>query len=191
MRLITGLGNPGRRYRNTRHNVGFLAIDKIAKDLSIRLRPASRSLMRRSSILGQGEFNGEKIILLEPQTYMNLSGTDIGPLADEKRIAPEDIIVICDDINLELGRIRIRKSGGSGGHNGLKSIIENLGTENFPRLRIGIYTEGFTDKNLTKYVLDEFNKEERILLDKILGVVSEAVKVYLADGIEAAMNKFN
>ena len=122
---------------------------------------------------------------------MNLSGTDIGPLADEKRIAPEDIIVICDDINLELGRIRIRKSGGSGGHNGLKSIIENLGTENFPRLRIGIYTEGFTDKNLTKYVLDEFNKEERILLDKILGVVSEAVKVYLADGIEAAMNKFN
>lgn len=186
MKLISGLGNPTRKYRLTRHNIGFLAIDRIAKNLSIRLKKSSSF----SSLIGEGNFRGEKIILLKPLTFMNLSGEVIRTIARKRRISTEEIMVICDDVNLDLGKIRIRKSGTSGGHNGLKSIIKNLDTERFPRLRIGI-GKGSQHKALLEYVLRKFSRRELILVDKILDVVSEAIKVYLAEGIETAMSRFN
>jgi len=186
VKLISGLGNPTKKYRMTRHNVGFLAIDRIAKDLSIKLKKSFSS-----SLIGKGSFESEKIILLKPLTFMNLSGEAIARLAKKKRIKPEEVIVICDDINLGLGKIRIRKSGGSGGHNGLKSIIEKLGTNQFQRMRIGIGSQGAGGRDLSDYVLEEFGKREFGLIDKVLDVVSEAIKTYLAEGIDMAMTRFN
>jgi PTH1 family peptidyl-tRNA hydrolase len=186
VKLITGLGNPTRKYRMTRHNVGFLALDRIANDLSVCFR---KSLMF-GSFTGEGRVGGQRVYLLKPLKFMNLSGRVLGPYARKKGIKPDELIVICDDVNLDLGRIRIRKSGSSGGHNGLKSIIEALGTEEFARLRIGI---GGTKAgaNLSDYVLDEFRREELILMDKVLGAVSEAARSALTDGIENVMSKYN
>jgi len=186
VKLISGLGNPTRKYRMTRHNIGFLAIDKIAEALSVKFKKNSFS-----SLTGKGSFGSEKIILLKPLTFMNLSGEAIAPFARKKRIKPEEIIVICDDINLDLGEIRIRKSGGSGGHNGLKSIIEKLGTNQFQRMRIGIGSEETGDRDLSNYVLEEFGKREFGLIDKVLDAASEAIKTYLAEGIDIAMTRFN
>ena len=187
MRLITGLGNPGRRYRNTRHNVGFLAIDRIAGDLSIVLKKNRNS----GSLIGQGCYKDEKVLLQKPLTFMNLSGKALRAVAEAKKIDPGQIMIICDDANLDFGKIRTRGSGSSGGHNGLKSAIEYLGTDCFPRVRIGIGREGASGANLTDYVLAKFDKEEISRIDEILDKVCQTVRLYLSDGIEAAMNKFN
>ena len=185
MKLIIGLGNPTRKYKFTRHNIGFLAIDRIAKDFSIKLQEA-----RFSSLIGEKNVSGEKIVLMKPLTFMNLSGEAVRAAKGKTKAKFEDIIVICDDVNLDLGRLRIRKSGSSGGHNGLKSIIEHLGTNEFARLRIGINT-GKKICDLSEYVLEEFGEKELKVVDKILDVVSDAVKVYIGKGAETTMTNFN
>jgi len=186
VKLIVGLGNPTKKYKLTRHNVGFLVIDRIAEELSINLRKTSFS-----SLIGRTNFDGEELLVAKPLTFMNLSGGAVRSISSYKRIDPEDILVVCDDINLGLGRIRIRKSGGSGGHNGLASIIENLDTQEFPRLRIGIGTQNIEDKDLSEYVLEKFSKKELGSIDKILDVATQAVKVFVNESAESAMNKFN
>ena len=185
MKLIIGLGNPTPEYRFTRHNAGFLAIDRIAKDFSIKLK---KSLF--SSLIGENDISGEKIILMKPLTFMNLSGEAVSLVINKKKINLEDIVIICDDTNLDLGRLRIRKFGTSGGHNGLASVIEHIGTNEFARLRIGINTQKKI-KDLSEYVLEEFSERELKVIDKVLGAVSDATRVYLEKGIDIAMTNFN
>jgi len=187
MKLISGLGNPTRKYRMTRHNVGFMVIDRLAEDLSVRLRKS----IRLSSFMGEGSAEGEKVVLQKPLTFMNLSGRAVGAAARKKGLDAGDILVVCDDVNLELGRMRMRRSGSSGGHNGLKSIIEGLATDRFQRLRIGIGKDTSGERDLSGYVLDKFDKRELTLLEGILEAASEAVMVYLTEGIESAMTKYN
>lgn len=186
MKIIVGLGNPTKKYSLTRHNVGFLAIDKIADTFFVKLKKSDRF----GSLIGEGSFRGEKIFLMKPLAYMNLSGGPVSAFAGEKNIDSEDIMVVCDDIYLDLGKIRIRKSGSSGGHKGLKSVIENLGTNKFARIKIGIGQDE-EGAGLSEYVLKKFSKKDFILVGKVLDVVADAVKTYLADGINIAMTRFN
>ncbi|MFC1590375.1 aminoacyl-tRNA hydrolase [Candidatus Omnitrophota bacterium] len=186
MRLIVGLGNPGRKYRLTKHNVGFLVLEKIAKENRIRLvkRDAYRALV------GKGEICGKSAMLLLPQTYMNLSGQAVAVAKRKDVKSLDDMIVIGDDINLELGRVRIRKKGSSGGHKGLKSVIEHLGTNGFARMRMGIAT-GIHRGDLADYVLEPFTKKDLKTVSGMVDRAEEAVGVWIECGIEAAMSRFN
>lgn len=167
MKLIVGLGNPGLKYKNTRHNIGFLIIDKFAK-----INKA-----------------GKKTTLLKPKVFMNNSGVAVKTAVDRLRIGLDDILIVCDDINLELGIIRFRAKGSAGGHKGLRSIIENLNTENFNRLRIGISSD--KKRGLRDYVLSRFNPDEKIVLKEVVNRAGEAIGVWAEEGIETAMNRFN
>lgn len=187
MKLISGLGNPTRKYRLTRHNMGFLAIDRIARDLSIRLKRYD-SL---SSLIGERVVEGERVILQKPLTFMNLSGKAVGAVFNEEGLAAEELMVVCDDINLALGRMRVRRFGSSGGHNGLRSIIEALSTEDFNRLRIGIGAQDAGSRDLSEYVLEEFSEAESRRIDKIIDGASSAIRLYIAEGTESAMNAYN
>lgn len=182
---IIGLGNPGKEYRYTRHNFGYTALDAIAKELGIRI-----SMRRVRGILGEGEIDGKKLILLKPTTFMNLSGLSVKALMSRYSIKPKDLLVISDEFNLPLGTIRIRRSGSSGGHKGLASIIGEIGTEEFPRLRIGIGPVP-SDVDPIDFVLQKFTPEEYRLVPKILESVRDAVLLLLQNGIEMAMNRYN
>lgn len=182
-KLIVGLGNPGSEYHGTRHNVGFMALDLLARHHHINVK--SR---RGKALIGEGMIAGEKVILAKPYTFMNLSGQAVADLARRYRLSPAEIIVICDDVNLPLGRLRIRASGSAGGHNGLKSIIFSLHSEDFPRVRIGI---GSPQRDMVDHVLSRFRRDERpIVLDSIISA-GDAVETILESGIEQAMNCFN
>ncbi len=189
MKLIIGLGNPGAEYKWTRHNVGFEAIDKFAYDFNINLNKN-----KFKSIYGEGIIHNEKVLLIKPLTYMNLSGECVRDFFNfYKDLSLNDIIVLCDDINLPLGAIRIRKKGSDGGQNGLKNIIYQLGTEDFPRIRIGIgkKPEGY---NLANYVLGKFSKNEDENIINGITLATEALQVFIKDkekGLENAMNIFN
>ncbi len=189
MKLIIGLGNPGNEYKWTRHNVGFEAIDKLAYDFNINVNKN-----KFKAIYGEGIIHGEKVLLIKPLTYMNLSGECVRDFLNfYKDLDISDIMVICDDINLPLGAIRIRKKGSDGGQNGLKNIIYQLGSDNFPRLRIGIgqKTEHFT---LANFVLSKFNKDEEVDIVKGITYATEAIEIFIKDrdnGLSNAMNKFN
>ena len=189
MKLIIGLGNPGNEYKWTRHNVGFEAIDKLAYDFNINVNKN-----KFKAIYGEGIIHGEKVLLIKPLTYMNLSGECVRDFLNfYKDLDISDIMVICDDINLPLGAIRIRKKGSDGGQNGLKNIIYQLGSDNFPRLRIGIgqKPEHFT---LANFVLSKFNKDEEVDIVKGITYATEAIEIFIKDrdnGLSNAMNKFN
>lgn len=186
MYIIAGLGNPRKEYENTRHNIGFDVIDLIAGEEGI---PVIEKKHR--ALIGKGYIEGQKVILVKPQTFMNLSGECIREVADYYKINPEEeLIVIADDINLEQGQLRIRKKGSAGGHNGLKSIITNLNTEQFQRIRMGVggKPEGY---DLADYVLGHFTKAERKEMDAAADRAAEAVKVMVTLGADAAMNQFN
>jgi len=190
MKLIVGLGNPGKKYENNRHNVGFMVIDFIAKNLGISLKNENKFQAQTA----KGLFADQKLIITKPQTFMNLSGQTVSGFAHFYKINPQDIFVIYDDIDLPVGKIRIRKTGSSGGHKGLKSIIQALKTENIPRFRIGIATEriiGQKNRNAAKFVLDKFNKNEKTPINKSVKKIAEAVKLALKQNIESAMNKYN
>jgi len=180
IKLVIGLGNPGRLYQRTRHNLGFIVLSHLAKKKGLKF---NRKYCQSRIAEGEG------IILAKPYTYVNLSGKSAKALLQRLSLSPEEMLVICDDVALPWGRIRIRKKGSDGGHNGLRSIIKELGTEEFPRLRIGIGKEGIRD--LVEYVLGEFGKEEREILEKVLPVAVQAVECILEEGIESAMNKYN
>ncbi len=186
MYIITGLGNPTREYRNTRHNIGFDAIDYIARELGVDV-----GTKKHRALIGKGYLEGEKLILAKPQTYMNLSGESIGDMIHYYKIVPrEGLIVLYDDISLKPGQLRIRAKGSAGGHNGIKSIINNLCTDEFIRIKIGI-GEKPKGYDLADYVLGYFSKEERENMDLCVKRVYEAVKCLISDNIQKAMNDYN
>jgi PTH1 family peptidyl-tRNA hydrolase len=183
VKIIVGLGNPGREYATTRHNLGFMVIDEIAR----RLPPVERRNRFRAEVL-EIFASGEKIILLKPQTYMNLSGVSVREAMRWYRIPAEETLVVADDIDLVFGAIRMRASGGSGGHNGLKSIIAEIGTEAFPRLRMGI---GRGRGQATRQVLGRFNPEEETLLPEFVSAGADCALAWRSEGVVAAMNRCN
>ncbi len=182
MKVVVGIGNPGPRYRQTRHNLGMRVVERLADEEGIAL--ARRRFQAR---VGQGQIEGRRVLLVKPLSYVNLTGQVVAPLARWHRCRPEDILVVCDDMNLEVGRLRLRRKGSSGGHNGLASIIEALGTEEFPRLRIGI---GRGDDPVG-HVLGRLEPHEEPVVEAALDRAAEAVRRWVSMGIEAAMNEFN
>ena len=182
MKLIAGLGNPGLRYKNTRHNVGFLVINRISKKFKIAVKKR-----KYKGLLGKGSLGSEKVSLFMPQTYMNLSGEAIREIVKKEKIAFEDILIIYDDIDLRLGLMRLRQKGGSGGHKGLKSIIESLGTPEIPRLRIGI-DKG---RDVVNFVLSPFNSKEKPILKGIIEEAAECAVTWVLAGPDKAMTGFN
>lgn len=186
MFVIVGLGNPGKEYRNTRHNIGFDVIDCIAQKESISLTEK-----KHRALIGKGIIEGQKVLLVKPQTYMNLSGESVRSVLDFYKIdEKEELLVISDDISLIPGQIRIRKKGSAGGHNGLKSIITYLGHDQFQRIRMGV-GEKPSGYNLADYVLGHFDKNERRLVDEAISRAADAVKVIIREGADAAMNLYN
>jgi len=185
MRIIIGLGNPTKQYQATRHNIGWDAITRISDDYRIPLNQ-----VKHKAICGMGYIEGEKVILAQPVTYMNLSGESVRELVDYYKVSPEDIIIIYDDINLDVGQLRIRKKGSAGGHNGIKSIISHLGTDEFPRIRIGV-GEKPKDWDLADYVLSRFKDEEQEAIRQALKDTSDACRMIIASGMDAAMNRYN
>ena len=185
MYLIVGLGNPEPEYSKTRHNMGFDTINKIAKEFEI-----SVSKEKYEGLNGVGTINGEKVILLKPQTYMNLSGKCIKKYVDFYKIDWSNIIVIYDDMDVEKGEIKVRKMGGPGTHNGMRSVVSELQIEEFPRIRVGI---GKADEpyEMIDYVIKPISEEEYTILDKGTDRAKEAVIEYIKNGIDSAMNKYN
>jgi PTH1 family peptidyl-tRNA hydrolase len=186
MYLIAGLGNPESKYDGTRHNIGFAALDVIAKEYSIKL-----SKLKHKAVYGDGMIQGEKVILAKPQTYMNNSGESIRDISSFYKIPPENIIILYDDISLDVGRLRIRPKGSAGGHNGIKSIIYHLGTEVFPRVKIGVGAPPHKDYDLADYVLGHFSESDvKALLPAMKNIVG-SVECIIRCGVETAMNKYN
>lgn len=182
MRLIVGLGNPGREYTHTRHNAGFDVLDIFAKKRHVRI------LNRQChSLVGSFDHYGEQIILAKPQTYMNNSGLAVGELVRKYHLQPSDVLVIYDDMDLPLGKIRIKPQGSSGGHKGMTSIIQHLHSTEFPRIRIGIGRGG----EVINHVLSRFNRKDRQIMDVTLQEAADALNMILEEGIEAAMNVCN
>lgn len=183
MFLIVGLGNPGKEYENTRHNIGFTAIDKIADKYNIEV-----NRVKFKGVCGEGFIGGDKVILLKPTTYMNLSGESVRAVMDFYKLTEEDILIIYDDISLDVGRLRMREKGSAGGHNGIKSIIGHLGTEVFSRIKIGV---GQPKNDLVNHVLGKFSKAENEVLNETIDCVVEATETVIRADIKEAMNKFN
>lgn len=184
MFLIVGLGNPGRRYARTRHNVGYRVADEFCKCNRIRMWRT-----RFDSKYGAGTVSGERCAVIKPKTYMNRSGYAVAAAAEKLDIVPDRIIVISDDIVLPVGRIRVRRSGSSGGHKGLESIIDELATEGFPRIRVGVGDPGGRDP--AEFVLSPFQAEEEEIINVAVANATRAAEVIIADGIDRAMAEFN
>ncbi len=183
--LIVGLGNPTRAYRNTRHNIGFRCVDVLAEQHGLTF-----AKKQAKATITLGAIDGHAVVLAKPQTFMNLSGESVGKLADYYRIPPARILAIFDDMDIPLGTLRIRNGGGTGGHNGMKSITQRLGTQDFPRIRFGIgRPPGRMDP--AAYVLRPFQENEAILVVETVDRVVRAVQTWLAEGIETAMNQHN
>ena len=186
MKVIVGLGNPGRQYERTRHNIGFAAIDYIAGKNQIEI-----SSKKHKALIGSGYLGGQKVLLVKPQTFMNLSGESLRGVMDFYKLEPSDFIVIFDDISLDVGQLRIRRKGSAGGHNGIKSIISHLGSMDFPRIKIGV-GEKPKGYDLADYVLGHFSfKGEIEIYDDVFPDVDDAVKLMVMDDISGAMNQYN
>lgn len=184
MYAVIGLGNPDKEYDKTRHNIGFDVIDELASQMGIEVKTK-----RHRALCGIGMIGREKVVLVKPQTYMNLSGESVRQVMDFYKLDPEeDIIVVSDDINLETGKLRIRAQGSAGGHNGLKNIIAHTNTQKFKRVRVGV---GANEGNLVKHVLGKFSKGERELVEDSIRNAAAAVEVMIIEDINTAMNKFN
>ncbi len=186
MFLIVGLGNPGRQYEHTRHNVGFDVMDAIAEKYNISI-----SEKKHKALCGKGVINGVKVVLAKPQTFMNLSGESVESLLSYYKLDPEEeMLVIYDDISLAPGNLRIRKKGSAGGHNGIKNIIAQTGTQNFLRIKVGV-GEKPKGWDLADYVLGRFDEEERAAVEEAIGHAVLAAELMLQGEVDAAMNEFN
>ena len=186
MFIIAGLGNPGREYENTRHNIGFLVIDDIAKKYQITMLER-----KHKAVIGKGYIDGHKVVLVKPLTYMNQSGESIRQATDYYKVdVTTQLVVVSDDISLDVGQLRIRKKGSAGGHNGLKNIILHLGTENFIRIRMGVSDKPQGD-DLKDYVLGHFTDKEKKLLEETSEKAAEAVRMILQGDVDGAMNRYN
>lgn len=194
MKLIVGLGNPGFLYARNRHNVGFMCVRHLARKLKTRF-----DRKQGHARTGIGNIGRRRAVLARPQTYMNASGESVSVLMKKLNVRPNDLIVIYDDIDLPPGRIRLRLGGGSGGHKGIDSIISRIGTRDFYRVRVGIGRPDTSDKTspeekeeaVVAYVLSDFTREEKIIIDNVITVVSEAIACLLTEGLTVAMNRFN
>jgi len=191
VKLIVGLGNPGTAYARNRHNIGFRCVNQFARLHSIRF---DRKQCRART--GIGDAKGEELLLARPMTFMNLSGTSVACLVNKHDVSLSDLLVIYDDLDLPLGRIRLRQSGGSGGHRGIKSIISALGSGDFSRIRVGIGRPRGEEQRVDSdavvdHVLSSFSAEEERAIKPVIAIVSEAIDCFLSQGIEAAMNRFN
>ena len=183
MKVIVGLGNPGRKYSDTRHNIGFRILEEIARRFSIEKEES-----RFDAIIGHIRIEGEKVLLVKPLTYMNLSGKTVQPLVRWFKLDLDDLIVIYDDMDLPPGALRLRAQGGSGGHKGMASIIERLGSREFARIRIGI---GRPDNEAIDWVLGKFSPTEQKLMEEVIGQAATAVQCWAKHGIDRAMNEYN
>ena len=184
--LVAGLGNPGQKYQNTRHNMGFLTVELLAEQRGVKLNK-----VKFKSAYNILSFAGHRCLVMKPQTYMNLSGEAVGEAARFYKIPPERVLVISDDVSLPLGKLRIRKSGSAGGHNGLKNIILHLGTEGFPRLKIGVGGKPHPDYDMADWVLSKFTGEDKKVIDAAIERAADAVECFLREGVDKAMGKFN
>ena len=184
--LVVFLGNPGPKYNGTRHNAGFMAADAMAAKRGIRI-----DRVRFKALTGELSLGGEKLLLMKPQTYMNLSGEAVAQAARFYKIPPERVIVVSDEVALPVGRMRIRSSGSAGGHNGLKSIIACLGSDQFPRIRLGVGAPPHPDYDMADWVLGVFRDQDAEDMAALFAKVSDAVECYITEGPEKAMNKFN
>lgn len=186
MYLVAGLGNPGKQYETTRHNIGFESIDYISKQLNVKVNK-----IKFKGLLGETKIADEKVILLKPQTYMNLSGESIRDAAEFYKIPPENIIVIYDDISLPTGSVRIRSKGSAGGHNGIKSIIYQLQSDVFPRIKIGVGAPRHKDYDLKDFVLARFSNEEAEDIISSIKILPDALYEIIKNGCDKAASKFN
>lgn len=185
MYVVVGLGNPGKDYTNTRHNIGFNTVDLIGKRNNINLNK-----IKFNSIYGEGNIGGEKILLVKPQTYMNNSGTSVRDICQYYKIPIENIIVVVDDIDIDFSSVKLRAKGSAGSHNGLKSIINHIQRDDFPRVKVGIGKK-YEKQDLADFVLSRFSKDEQIDIDISIITAAEAVESIIKDGIDTAMNKYN
>jgi len=187
MYIIAGLGNPGPEYENTRHNIGFKVVEELARRLGLNELKQKHKLQ---SFIGEGSYEGHKLILAQPTTFMNNSGLAVSSILSWHKVSPNDLIVIYDDVDLEVGQVRLRPQGGAGGHHGVESIIEHISTTEFNRIRIGIGRQGFSG-DVSDYVLSKIPPSERELLDPAIIKAADAALLIIAEGMPAAMNKFN
>lgn len=185
--LIVGLGNPGRQYARTRHNAGFMVVEQLAD----QWKAAWTAEKKFNARLARKENSDKKLLLCQPETFMNASGEAVGPLCTFYRVPPEKLLVVVDDADLPFGEIRLRAKGSSGGHHGLESIAQHLGTTDFPRLRVGIGRDNPSVREITGYVLAQFGAGDQELLSKVLGRACEQVESWLRDGILKAMSLYN
>ncbi|MFX4262858.1 aminoacyl-tRNA hydrolase [Pelotomaculum propionicicum] len=186
MKLIAGLGNPGREYAATRHNIGFMVIDRLARRLGLAVEKK-----KFKALFGQGQISSEKVLLAKPQTYMNLSGEAVAALLRWHKLGPADLLVVYDDMDLPPGKLRIRAEGGSGGHKGMDSIIRALGTEGFPRLRIGVGKPEVPGFDGADFVLSRLTGEDAKTFEESADTAAEAIHCIVSEGLEKAMNEYN
>lgn len=184
--LIVGLGNPGDQYENTRHNVGWRALDELAEIANVPVQK-----LKYKALTNTCTVSGAKALLMKPITYMNLSGEAVGEAARFFKIPPERVLVLSDDVSLPVGKLRIRKSGSAGGHNGLKSIIQHLGTDQFPRVKIGVGGKPHPDYDMADWVLGKFSPEDKKTIDEMVQKAAKAAAYYIEEGPDKAMGKFN
>ena len=184
--LVVGLGNPGDQYENTRHNAGFQVIDALADRGNFPVQRLKFHALTNAATIG-----GQGVLVMKPVTYMNLSGQAVGEAARFYKISPDHVLVISDDVDLPLGKLRIRKGGSAGGHNGLKSIIQHLGTDQFPRLKVGVGGKPHPDYDMADWVLGKLQGEDKRIMDDAAVRAAQAVECLLSQGIDRAMNQFN
>ncbi len=184
--VLVGLGNPGKEYEKTRHNIGFIALDFVAEKLGIEINS-----QKFKALYALGTFEGKRVILLEPQTFMNLSGQAVLPFMSFYKVLPQNVILIYDDVSLSLGKMRIRKQGSHGGHNGVKNIISLSGSQDFSRIKIGVGNKPNENWDLADWVLSKFSSEEFNLINDTMPKVYDALSLIVKENIDEAMNKFN
>ena len=184
--LVVGLGNPGSQYDNTRHNAGFLVADELARRGGFDLQRVRFKALTAAAVVG-----GQGVLVMKPTTYMNLSGEAVGEAARFYKLTPDHILVISDDVDLPLGKLRLRTGGSAGGHNGLKSIIQHLGSDQFPRLKVGVGGKPHPDYDLADWVLGKLQGEDKKLMDETVKRAADAVECFINDGPQKAMNQFN
>jgi peptidyl-tRNA hydrolase, PTH1 family len=185
MFLVAGLGNPGDEYAATPHNVGFLVVDRLAARHGIRL-----TREECQSLIGQGTIGGKTVLLAKPQTFMNLSGVAVKPLLERNEIAPSELILVYDELDLPWGALRVRPNGSAAGHNGIRNVIEKLGTQKFPRIRLGVHP-GHPLSSGKGYLLSRFNRQQTESLDEFVDLAADATESIIAEGVEKSMAKFN
>lgn len=184
--MVVGLGNPDKKYENTRHNTGFICIDKVAEKFGVSI-----NRIKFKSLVGEGTINGKKVLFMKPQTYMNNSGQAVVEAMNFYKIPAENVVLLFDDISLDVGKMRIRRKGSDGGQNGVKNIIYLSGKDTFPRIKVGIGKKPHPEYDLAKWVLSKFNGEEVNLIDKMAENCCEAVPLIINGEVDKAMNRFN